>query len=679
MKQGTRLLTGSAIIGVLALGFSTPSLAANECKIKYGYHTGSGNSRQDKTKTVYINKSTTKLINQNNLNYVKNLKSTEATFYLDGFGVRDVTLGQNQVNPLPPSFYLSQVKLKKVKCLDNASSNNSTPNAMVSAMKAAGNTASAIALALKNTFNQTQKQVTQLLKNAGYTTNQIAAALKSAFNATAIQVAKALKAAGYAVNQIAAALKSAFNATATQVAKALKAAGYAVNQIAAALKSTFNATAKQVAQALKAAGYAARQIAAALKSAFNASVDQVAKALKAAGYTADQIAASLKGAFNASATAIAKALKAAGYTLDQTAAALKQGLKLTRQLTEAALKAASYAASQIKAVLDRLYGQAETATGRALAGAMKIRNVFLGTYDYSLVARRCFFPSGRTLYGPGVGSVPFPNTNRAITVTITGDNLMTASSIAGLPRGASARITARGNCGIQLEIRIPRSVARNTRGTAYVMSARQRGPAFPYVVGPIPSNTGNRTAPPPARGNTPTRGNAGSSRPDLIPFQAQNRLYKVGSGTTLDDQNNLYTALYPFNNSAFCQTIPQGGITSNNMLTANRRTITVPNILWGVENKSDQAVNNPFNIQLLRGNQVVASRTINSLAANQVSTFSYSRPSSQTCVARVGSGNGCYHCGKKTEGWNDNPGYTVKVDSGNAIQESSERNNRRNL
>ena len=615
MKRDSGKLAAAVITAALAVGFSMPSIAANECKIQYGYHTGSGKNRQDIIKTTYINKGATKTINRSNLNYVKNLKSTRVRFYLDG--ASNVTLGKDQVNPLPPSYYLSQVKLVKVTCLNNASGNNSTPNAMVSAMKAAGKTASAIAVALKNTFNQTRNQVAQLLKNAGYAANQVAAALKSAFNATATQVAQALKVAGYAANQVAAALKSAFNATATQVAKALKAAGYAANQIAAALNS----------------------------------------------------------AFNASATAIAKALKAAGYTLDQVAAALKQGLKLTRQQTEAALKAAGYAASQIKAVLDRLYGQAATATGRAIAGAMKIRNVFHGTYDYGLVARRCYYPSGRRLYGPGVGSVPLPNTNRALTVTITGDNLMTASSITGLPRGASARITARGNCGIQLDIRIPRSVARNTRGTAYIMSGRQRGPAFSYVVGPIPGNTGNRTTPPPTRGNTPARGNSGSVKPDLVPYSTTNRLYKVGSATVLDNQNNLYTALVPFNNSVFCQAIPQAGYDDDNQLTANRRMVTVPNIVWGVKNNSSQAVNTPFNIELWKGGRVVASHTITSLTANQISTFTFSRPLSQTCVARVGSGSGCYHCGRRTEGWNDNLGYKIKVDSGNAIEESKEQNN----
>ena len=740
MKHGFKLLIGSAVLGSLSLGISEPVLAANECKIQYGYFTGSGFSREDNTQTVFINTGDTSNINQSNLNFVKNLKTPRVKFFLTGPGVNDVTLDKDMVNPLAiTGFYLTPTTLVKAECL-NTSSNNQpqTPAILVNTMKAAGATVDAIAMALKNTFNlgktqiaqalkvagyavgqvagaiksvfnatatqvaqalkaagyavgqiagaiksafnATASQVAEALKAAGYAAGQVASAIKSAFNATAAQVAQALKAAGYAVGQIAAGIKSAFNATAAQVAQALKAAGYAAGQVAAGIKSAFNATAAQVAQALKAAGYAVGQVAAGIKSAFNATASQVAEALKAAGYTAGQAAGAIKSAFNATAAQLAQALKAAGYTLDEIAKVMKQLSNLTREQAEKALKAAGYTLSQIKTALDSLYGQVVTTTGKVLAGAMKISNFFHGQYPYSLVSKQCYWPTGPVLYGVS-NPIPLPNNNRPTVVTITGNNLLTASTISGLPAGSSVRITGRGNCGIQLEVRVPRTAALNARGTAYIMAGTQRGPGFSYIVGPVPSRqAGFPTARIP-NSTAPARGNTSSSNPDLIPFQAQNNLYKVGTATTEDVEGDIYTGLLPFDGSAFCQTVPQGSTARNNMPTANRETITVANVQWGVKNNSNEAVSSAFTIELVRGagSNVVATQTINSLGANQVRSFNYIRPNSQTCVARVGVGVGCFHCGQRTEGWNDNLGYRVRVDSGKTITESNEGNNERNL
>ena len=53
-----------SVATVLILGgVSLPSFSANECRIEYGYHTGSGFNRQDKVKKIYINVNQTKTIN----------------------------------------------------------------------------------------------------------------------------------------------------------------------------------------------------------------------------------------------------------------------------------------------------------------------------------------------------------------------------------------------------------------------------------------------------------------------------------------------------------------------------------------------------------------------------------------------------------------------------------------
>ncbi len=698
LKPTARILL---LLGLSAISLS--SFATNECRIKYGYNSGSGMNRTDHTKYQYINKGQTVNINRNRMNYVQNLKNNPVKFYLNG--AANVTLNKNQVNPTV-SYYLNVVKLVKAKCLnDSSTSQPQTPQIMVNTMKAASATAGAIALALRNTFNlgyneiasllksagypinqiasalkvslnNTSAQVGEALKSAGYSINQIASALKSVFGNVAAKVGEGLKAAGYSINQIASALKSAFGNVAAKVGEGLKAAGYSINQIASALKSAFGNVAAKVGEGLKAAGYSINQIAAALKSAFGNVAAKVGEGLKAAGYSINQIASALKSAFNNAADKIAHGLKGAGYTLQQIAETMKNNLGYTREQIKQALLAAGYALSQIEQVLNQLFGQASDSAGQVVAGAMRIRNIFHGTYPYSLVAQRCFHPSGRTLYT--TTSLPLPNTNRDLVVTLTGDNLMAASSISGLPRGATARITAGGNCGIQLAIRIPSSVAVNTSGTAYVMAGRQRGPRFNYTVGPIPSQS-TSTRIPSTRTGSRGGNTASSNNPDLIPFKVNTSLYKVGTATTLDNQNNLYTALDPFNNSTFCQSVPQGGTARNNMPTANRRTISVPNIVWGVKNDSNQNVTESFTIQLKRGSHVVNSHTINSLNAGQMMTFSFSRPTSQTCVSRVGLGGGCYHCGGRNEGWNDNAGYRIEVDTGNDISERNENNNSSNL
>jgi hypothetical protein len=112
---------------LLLFSFSSVSYGGNECKIKYGWNTG--NSLQGTFKNhsniIYLNTGETKTINQNRMNYVKNLTSQEVKFYLEN--ASDVTLVKNQQNP-GVGTYVVTVKLVKAKCLATSSSSPSFPD-----------------------------------------------------------------------------------------------------------------------------------------------------------------------------------------------------------------------------------------------------------------------------------------------------------------------------------------------------------------------------------------------------------------------------------------------------------------------------------------------------------------------------------------------------------------------
>ncbi len=673
------------LLGLSAVSLST--WAANECRIEYGYNTIKNNKRTDHKSYRYINKGQTVTINQNRLNYVKSLRDQHVRFYLNG--ASNVTLHKNQVNP-PVAYYIGMVKLVKASCLNQGgASQPQTPAILINSMKAAGATVGAIANALKNTFNLSYKQIAQRLKAAGYAAEPVIKMLKNKFNVSA--------------NIAGGILKDVFNFAIGNAAKVLSRANYAAAQIGASLRATYNASEKQVGQAMKQAGYDPDKIGDALHYAFQRSEKAVARGMKAAGAAPEKIAKKLIKLFGRTSVKIIKGLEGAGFSVETIGRTLKK-LGWARKQVKQVLEKAGHAPALVEKLLDKIFGAVGSTVNRGAAAAgrlaartgqtigrgvntsarnvgtaidrnavstMKIRNVFHGVHPASLRGS-CIHPTGITEYV--TTSIPLPNTDRDITVTLAGDNLMPVTSISGLPGGANARITARGKCGIQLAVKVPRSVRTNTRGSARLMVNNQRGPAFRYVIGAIPS----RSAGGPRVGGRVSSG-GGGSRPDLRPYKVNTQLYKVGTATTLDQANNLYTALNPFNNSAFCQGIPQGGTGRTGGQTANRSTITVSGIVWGVKNHSGQSISTPFTIQLRRGNQVVATQTVNSLNANQVRTFTYIRPNSQTCVARVGIGGGCYHCGGRFEGWNDNPGYSIKVDSGAAIDESNEFNNQSNL
>lgn len=732
-----RTIVARLALLALAAAIASPAWAANECKVEYGYFTGSGFNRQDKTETVNMNAGQTLSVNRSNLNFVRNTGNNKVDVKLEGAVNNHFTLDKDKRNPTG-GFYLTPTKLVSLLCTHGATvSAPSTAQQLVNQLKQANTSVNQIAQQLKTTFNQTGAQVADLLKAAGYTGAQVAGALKatfdatasqtagwlkSAFNASGAQVADWLKAAGYTGAQVAAALKaqfnatasqaagwlkSAFNATGAQVSDWLKAAGYTGEQVAAALKAQFNATASQ------AAGW--------LKDAFNATGAQVATWLKAAAYTGEQVAAALKAQFNATAAQaaqwlqsafsattqqLAQWLRSAGYTLVQVAQALEQlnldpaqAMAAVRQAfnvtwTEAVnayktfadalrpttcgaagcitgaqlLQAAGASAAEAIKALKDAYGLTEAAaqqiarnifgltgqaidaalvaagyvareTTRVVAAAMELRYVL---HSSNFTACNSY-PGGR-IYGIGGGTepLPLPATGTPQKVTFIGNAaLAAASTINDLPSGTSYTIRSRGPCYFVADITVPSSARDGASGQGVVMSSAQRGPNFSWRVGPVPASTTPIYVPRPATSL--------SLRTNID----QTTLYKVGSGNTTDANGDIYTLLEK--NAPHCQTVaaPSPPYNANNTQNASRATITVANIAWSVTNTGTAAVNG-VTAELVRGATVLASHANLNFAAGQTHNFNTQRPQNNTCVAKVGGGGECYHCGMRHVGWNDN-------------------------
>jgi hypothetical protein len=123
------------------------------------------------------------------------------------------------------------------------------------------------------------------------------------------------------------------------------------------------------------------------------------------------------------------------------------------------------------------------------------------------------------------------------------------------------------------------------------------------------------------------------------------------------------------------------------------RTITVPNMTWGVKNSGGSNVTGSFHIRLYRNGALVRDEVVTGLNAGSTKTFSYARPESQTEVARLGlvppattqqlyqaNGGECVQTvGQASQyDWQD-PQYEIRVDPANAISELSKTNNNKSF
>lgn len=632
-------------LSLLLLSLTTvqPTHAANECRVKYAYSVATGTfSSTTETENVTLDAGDTHDINQSNMLYVQNLESHTVRVYRTGLGTY-VDLSEDGRDP---SFgnYVGNVELKKVTCLSSSSSDASgpafqTPEAMIDAMKATGASLSEIVAAAVSAFNVSGQQMAELLKAAGYDAGQMALPLKNAFNASGQQVAQWLSQAGFWARYIAVALEDTFGASGEEVATWLRQAGFDAPKVARGLIEAFDAEANEAAAWLLEAGFTPDQIAQVFKNVFNMNPQQAAQGFHQAGFSMNDVAQALKDTFDENAAAVVEML---GALYDASYDTLR-----------AALEFAGFTSEQIAS---------------ALVGMITINTViddFTSGY------------AGTPMMDPRQNFPLHPGSNR---ITLSGRGLVAVTSVNSRPGGASFRIVGRGagheakSDYLHVDVDVSTRTSIGTRGRATLMVGGTRGPSFNWIVQRAQSRSTTQRPPTnraPARGGTP--------RPDLEPTTLDNDLYVVGAATTLDDQGNTYTALDPFNNSAFCQGIPQGAVARNNMPTANRRDIDVPDVRWGVQNTSSVDITSSFTITLTYGRREVASQQVNGLRAGESRTFTYRRPQSQTTVARVGPGDGCYHAGLSREGWNDNAGFRVEVDTGQDVNEGNENNNRRTL
>lgn len=416
MKLKSINLAVMALLG--SFGLSIPALAANECKIEYGWNTGNSlaGTFENHSKTIYLNKGQTKTINKSRMNYVKNLKTRKVKFYLSS-GASDVTLDKDNRNPLVGT-YTNTPKLDKVTCLNTSTSSSSnssvtlTPVQLVQTLKNQGVAVQDIAKQLKNTFNKSKNDIAKLLKGVGFTENQIAGALKSGLSADATQIGSALKAAfsnislkvgaevlkgvNFSVSQIMGALKSVFNANIEQTIKAMRDAGFTnqsqLNQVGEAAKQIFNASTDVVAGVLVKVQYpidrvlkflidrmnlllksavkilkthgvpVIKIVQAIIQANITVTTEDVAAALKFAGWSTKQSMDAMKKGYNLAANEMAKAFRIANFTANQTAEGLQSIYNLSRDQAKAAMQYAGYTANQILTALNKYYGMAEEAS-----------------------------------------------------------------------------------------------------------------------------------------------------------------------------------------------------------------------------------------------------------------------------------------------------------------------------
>ena len=160
---------------------------------------------------------------------------------------------------------------------------------------------------------------------------------------------------------------------------------------------------------------------------------------------------------------------------------------------------------------------------------------------------------------------------------------------------------------------------------------------------------------------------------NLDPFDPGNTLYVVGGGntTTSDNFQQIYHAL---TRDQHCSGITVPAVKpppNQNVIEANEREITVPDIRYGVINRGNAAAPAGTVVELRFNQRVVATFTVNApIAAGQtvLAPTAFRRPDSTNTVARLTGGGVCYHKGTPRDGWNDNDGYTITILNTNKVK-----------
>ena len=170
---------------------------------------------------------------------------------------------------------------------------------------------------------------------------------------------------------------------------------------------------------------------------------------------------------------------------------------------------------------------------------------------------------------------------------------------------------------------------------------------------------GGTTPPPSTSSGTPP-----PASPDIAPAPVLNIFRRKSAGQSFSDGGVNYVEV-DISQTPWCNgmTPPAGSIRGT-------KTITVPNIRWGVQNVGTVDINTPFDIALSSNGQVLQTQRIPAIRAGQILYFDFARQQSQVTLIIFANRPGCFISPTGTPTFEDPP-FTVKVDTGGVIPEGA--------
>jgi len=589
----------------------------------------------------------------------------EVTNLLSPGTTKWVQLPQSGAQDPPIGNYFGSVTLHNVQCAEDDAYDSA--DAMVEALKDAVPLSELMA-GLASVFGLSEEEMADLLLNHGFPSDVIAQVLRESFLASVEDLIAVFDGLGFDVVEMAAIILEGLGGAgdlSEDLAGHLFDLGYSAGEVL----SVLDLTPQGALDLLVRVGFGLPDAAAAVVEGFGVAGGEISGWLYEMGVSPEAAAEALAAAFDLGAAELAAWMDEAGYAVDAVLAGLSTLGLLASGTFDALMQHYQMTADQLKTALDQA-GIPGVTVEEWLASLGAIELVTGGhTQGFA----------GNPIATP---LMPFPIRRGVNLFTIKGAALNFITAVNGFPGGETAEIVGQSARTYQnaawtyahIRLVIPENTRPGT-GEARVFVASSGGPTFLWELSEAATESSG-TLPKPGQG---TNGDSSGDPVDLVPLQSQNVFYRLGTATTLDDDGDDFVALEPFNGSPFCQGIPEGEVSRGQLPSSNTDRIVVPDVRWGVENASGVDLAGSFVIELRRGGTVVASEEVRGLRPGAQAEFTYRRPSSSTVVARVGTGNGCYHAGLASEGWNDNPGYTVHVDVRDDVRESRENNNTASL
>ncbi len=479
----------AAGLALLAMSCASVATAQQQCTVRYGWNTSSGNEDT----TIDFALGATQSINRSDMRYVRNNGNWPVEVAMTGVLVSPFTLQPGDRNPAQGPYQTlpmsSPPALATLRCVTPTFN---TASQLIDAFQAAGQSVDAIATGLKDLMGLGGAQVFNALRSANIGVNQATSAVRQAFNAGGQQMAAWLIDSGVPIGEIGQALRSAYNASAQQIAQWLNAAGQSRADIARALTSVSQLTPQQVIGALRNVTSAtAEQAVAVLKqidrimtSQFCSPSDcqQPAQWLQAGGYNAEQALGALRVHFNVTRE---RAEQLAQSVFGLVGEAIQQVLELAGYLNQPQHLEHMIAANEA------LGARAQSSVAKVQASTIDISYIIHGDYRQCGVHPSAY--QGDRLFA-GSNPVRLQNSGQAFALTVSGSAGLIAPgvSLQGLPPGTQVTVTSQVPClqadsHLVLQVTIPTRVASNSTGTGRVEVGGQVGATFPWVIAPIAS------------------------------------------------------------------------------------------------------------------------------------------------------------------------------------------------